>query len=247
VYYTLTQFAREKFISAGFPPEKLFVKSNSISPDLGPGEGRGGFAVFVGRLSAEKGVATLLDAWKRLDAPLGLKIIGEGPLAGSVAEAARHDPRIQWLGPKPLAEVLNVIGDAACLICPSVWYETFGRVIAEAYSRGTPVIASRLGAMAELIEEGETGLCFEPGDAADLAAAVARLYTSPASLPPMRAAARRAYEERFTPERNYQRLMELYELTLARCGSTNKRKCHAASISQAKLPLTPALSQGERE
>lgn len=241
VYYTLTEFARGKFIAAGFPADKLFVKANSIAPDLGPDAGRGGYAVFVGRLSTEKGVTTLLDGWKQLAAPVGLKIIGEGPLAGEVAAAAAADARIEWLGGKPLAEVLKVIGDAACLICPSVWYETFGRVIAEAFSRGTPVVASNLGAMAELVDEGVTGRKFPAGDSSALAEVVQRLFAAPAKLANMRPAARAAYESRFTPQRNYQRLMELYELAL----STKEEPVRKGEADFAGASEPPALAAGK--
>src|SRR5205085_6225281 len=103
---------------------------------------------------------------------------------------AAANPNIEYLGRRPLPELLDVIGGAACLVMPSVWYETFGRTIIEAYAKGTPVVASRLGAMAELVDEGRTGLLFTPADPADLAAAVDRMLSDPAALARMRPAAR---------------------------------------------------------
>src|SRR5207253_481877 len=155
----------------------------------GAGAGQGGYAIFVGRLSPEKGIETLLSAWQRIAAVLPLKIVGDGPLAEQVRTAAARDPRIEWLGRRTPDEVLDLIGDASCLVMPSIWYETFGRTIIEAYAKGTPVVASRIGALAELVEDGRTGLLFTPGDAADLAVRVQSL-----ALGRMREEARREYQ-----------------------------------------------------
>ena len=211
LFFTLTEFARRKFVEGGLPPDRIAVKPNCVNPDPGVGGGRGGYAVFAGRLSAEKGIDTLLAAWQRLARPVPLKIVGDGPLAEQVKAAAAANPNIEYLGRRPLAELLDVIGGAACLVMPSVWYETFGRTIIEAYAKGTPVVASRLGAMAELVDEGRTGLLFEAGNAADLAAAVDRLLADPAALAQMRQAARREFEDKYTAAANYRQLMALYD------------------------------------
>jgi glycosyltransferase involved in cell wall biosynthesis len=216
VYIAPTEFSRQKFIAGGLPANKLVVKSHFVSPDPGPGGGTGGYGVFVGQLSAEKGVEMLLEAWKHLPGGVSLKIVGDGPMAAAVAQAAANDPRIQWLGPKPLKEVYALIGEALFLLCPSTCYETFGRVIVEAFAKGTPVIASNLGAMAELVEHGRTGLRFEPGNAIDLAAQIQRLLADPSALLRMRQAARQEYEQRYTVRPNYRRLMTIYEQVLMR-------------------------------
>jgi glycosyltransferase involved in cell wall biosynthesis len=210
VYIALTEFARRKFLEAGFKSEQIVVKPNFLSTDPGMGQGRGGYAVFVGRLSTEKGVTPLLNAWTRGPLPVPLKIIGDGPMAEQVRQAAAGGA-IEWLGRRPLDEVLRVIGDAAFLILPSICYETFGRTIIEAYSRGTPVIVSRQGALAELVDDGRTGLLFEPGNAEDLAARVRQLGSDPALLERMRQEARQEFEQKYTAERNYGMLMGIYE------------------------------------
>lgn len=207
LYFTLTEFARRKFVEGGLPADRIVVKPNCVNPDPGPGTGRGGYAVFAGRLSPEKGIDTLLAAWQQLKRPVPLKVVGDGPLADRVKAAAAANPNVEYLGRRPLRELLDVIGEAACLVMPSVWYETFGRTIIEAYAKGTPAIASRLGAMAELVDEGRTGLLFAAGDAADLAAAVDRLMVDPAR---MRLAARREFEDKYTAASNYQQLMAIY-------------------------------------
>ncbi len=214
-FFTLTEFARQKFVDAGLPAERVHVKYNSVSPDPGLGAGVGGYVALVGRLSPEKGIATALAAWE-LDATLpSLVVVGDGPLKSQVEAAAARDPRISCLGELSNAEAQRVIGNAAALLMPSLWYETFGRTIAEAYATGTPVVASRLGAMAELVDDGVTGELFTAGDPTDLAAKVLPITSaSAAERDAMRTAARRAYERRFLPHHNYTRLLEIYAIAL---------------------------------
>jgi glycosyltransferase involved in cell wall biosynthesis len=219
-FYTLTEFAKQRFVEGGFPSHRIHVKANSVNPDPGPGLGDGKYIAFVGRLSPEKGVATALAAWRQDKSLPRLKVVGDGPLATQVREAAAIDPRIEWLGRLPMADVHRVIGAASALLMPSVWYETFGRTIAEAYASGTPVIASNLGAIAELVVQGETGWLFTPGNPLDLAAKVqAWAAASPAEAIAMRMRARREYEHRFTPAINYERLIEIYACARARSAS----------------------------
>ena len=208
-------FVRRKFIQGGLPPHRVALKPNVIHPDPGPGRGGGGYAIFVGRLSPEKGLDTLLDAWRCLgpQAP-PLKVVGDGPLAGSVSRAAAELPDVQWLGQLPLTEVMELMGQASFLVFPSRWYETFGRVGAEAMARGTPVIASRLGAMEDLVDHGRTGLLIRPGNPTELAAAVRWLAANPHRLAAMRAEARAEYLAHYAAAPVYDRLMKIYRLAL---------------------------------
>jgi glycosyltransferase involved in cell wall biosynthesis len=136
-----------KFIEGGLPAEKIVVKPNFVYPDPGVGLGSGGYALYVGRLSEEKGVDTLLEAWEQLSVKIPLKIVGDGPLASQVAEFTKRLPQVEWLGRRGIAEVHALMGESKFLIFPSKWYETFGRVAVEAFAKGTPVIASKIGAM----------------------------------------------------------------------------------------------------
>nr|WP_259331163.1 glycosyltransferase family 4 protein [Thermus thermophilus] len=210
-FIALTEFARQKFVEGGLPAEKIVVKPNFVHPDPGPGEGRGGYALFVGRLSPEKGVRTLLRAWALLGGRVPLKVVGDGPLADEVREAARRLPGVEWLGRKSPKEVYALMGEAAFLVFPSEWYETFGRVAIEAFAKGTPVVASRIGAVGEVTEDGRTGLHFRPGDPEDLAAKVEWLLAHPEELARMRKEARAEYETKYTAERNYEQLMAIYQ------------------------------------
>ena len=211
-YIALTAFAKTKFVEAGFPPDKIVVKPNFVEDrqaQAADGISREG-ALFVGRLSPEKGVHTLLRAWSSLDVPL--RVIGAGPLL----DAARSDvgAKIQVLGRKPAGAVAAEMSRAAFQIMPSEWYEGFPMTLAEAFCHGLPVIASRLGAMAEIIEDGVTGLHFTPGDADDLAAMVRWATEHPKEMRRMGTNARRVYEEKYTPERNYRMLMKIYEAAI---------------------------------
>jgi glycosyltransferase involved in cell wall biosynthesis len=213
-YITITRFARDKFIQGGLPAEKIVVKPNFVNPDPGPGEGRGGYVLFVGRLSIEKGIGTLLAAWKRLGGRVPLKVVGDGPLVDEVVKAANGRSRVEWLGYRSLAEVHALMKEASALVFPSEWYETFGRVAAEAFATGTPVIAANIGAAIELVEHGRTGLRFPPGDPEDLAAQVEWILNHPVERTRMRREARAEFEAKYTAERNYRMLMEIYGSTL---------------------------------
>ncbi len=209
-YIALTAFSRDKFIEAGLPAEKFIVKPNFVGPDPGKGDGGGGFCLFVGRLTESKGVRVLLDAWKQLTANIPLKIAGDGELAQEVRAAAAADPRIHYAGRLPSDRVSDLMGDAAALIFPSVWYEGLPKTILESFARGTPVIASKLGSMSDLVTPGRTGDHFIPGDPAALAATITRLFAG-GTLASLRPSVRDEFEFRYTADANYRMLMDVYE------------------------------------
>jgi glycosyltransferase involved in cell wall biosynthesis len=211
-YIALTEFSRDKFVSAGFPANKFAVKPNFVGSDPGPRTETRDFALFAGRLTPEKGLATLLDAWERLAISCPLEIVGDGP-DRAVLEAQVRDRNIQGIsirGSLPRTETLALMKAARFLIAPSNWYEGFPMVIAEALACGTPVVCSRLGAMQEIIMDNVTGLHFSPGDAEDLARKVTKAWTDPSAVAQMSRNARRTYEEQYTAERNYEQQMEIY-------------------------------------
>jgi glycosyltransferase involved in cell wall biosynthesis len=214
-YFVLTEFARDKFIQGGLAADKMVIKPNFVHPDTGPGDGSGDYVIFVGRLSSEKGIDTLLSAWQQLPGNTKLKIVGDGPMAGRVSQAMNDDPRIEWVGRRTKEEVDRLIHKASCLIIPSICYETFGRAIIEAYVHGVPVIASRHGAMAELVRHGETGLLFDAGDATRLREAVELAFRDPDKLLRMRREARREFERLYTADANYELLIGTYKNVLA--------------------------------
>jgi glycosyltransferase involved in cell wall biosynthesis len=216
MFIALSEFAREKFVEAGFPSERITVKPNFVYPDPGVGSGRGGYALFVGRLSAEKGLRTLLEAWTAYAPALPLKIVGDGPEIGVVDAHVRAHSNIEHLGRLPLSEVYQLMANATLLVFPSEWYETFGRVAIEAFAHGTPVVAANIGAIRELVDEGRTGALFQPGNAASLAEAVARVLRGLESGERARARAREVFEARYTADENYAALVRIYDAARTR-------------------------------
>lgn len=215
-YLALTEFSRDKFVENGIPPEKIHVKPNFVYPDPGERSTAGSFALFAGRLTEEKGLATLLTAWSQLARPIPLEIVGDGPLRAELESQSEKMglQHVTFRGRLSSAETRALMKQAALLIVPSVWFETFSLNIAEAFACGTPVLCSRLGAMRENVADQRTGLHFTAGDAADLAEKVEWAWGHSREMAAMGKEARREYELRYTPERNYSQLIKIYRQTV---------------------------------
>ena len=217
-YIALTDFARNKFIEWGFPAKRIVVKPNFVDSEaeLGMeiGKGQGNYALFVGRLTEEKGLLTLLDAWQNIDLPL--KIVGTGPLQSVVESRCADMAQASYLGHKNNRDVMTLMEDATLLVFPSQWYEGCPRSIVEAFAKGLPVVASNMGGMSSIVEHGESGLHFTPSDTDDLADKVNWLCAHPEELQQMRLNARHAYENIYSVEKNYEMLMDIYESTIER-------------------------------
>jgi len=220
-YIACTQFAAIKLVEGGLPKHRMEVKPNFLPIIPDPGKGSGGYALFAGRLSSEKGLRTLLEAWKRVNG-IPLKIAGEGPLRGELQSLATlQNLPAEFLGCVSYSEVLDLTRNALCLVVPSEWYEGFPMVVVQALACGTPVIASRLGSLGEIVEEGKTGLKFEAGNPHDLAIRINELVSDSSRLALMRIYARSAFEEHYTAEKNYSKLMEIYQSAI--CDSRSCR------------------------
>lgn len=204
-YIALTEFCREKFIEGGLPASRVMVKPNFVDIERAPEVPRRG-GLYVGRLSEEKGIDVLLEALKKLP-NVTIDVVGSGPQSGRVAA----HPQLNLLGWLDPAGVVERMRRAAYLVMPSIWYENFPRTLVESFANGLPVVASQLGSLAELVDHGRTGLLFEPGSAHDLARHLAWAEAFPHKMRVMGENARETYESKFTPERNYARLMEIYE------------------------------------
>lgn len=210
-YIALTSFAKNKFIQGGLPASKISVKPNFLSSDPGYQAGAGQYALYVGRLSVEKGIDTLLAAWKDLGTDVPLKIIGDGPFANAVNTAAQNNPGIEWLGFQPMEEVYKHMKNALFLVFPSLWYEGLPRTIIESFAAGTPVIASNLGAMSSLIQHGISGWHFEAGNAVSLMSTVRLQMAHRERLSRMRSTTRKTFEDFYTADQNYQKLIDIYQ------------------------------------
>jgi glycosyltransferase involved in cell wall biosynthesis len=211
-YIALSEFSRRKFSTNGFPGKKIHVKPNFVQQDPGERATPGSYALFVGRLSPEKGVSTLLAAWEKLQPAVPLVIVGEGPERKSleVEVSSRGLSNVEFRGWLPADRTMKAMKDAAFLIVPSLWYEGFPMIIAEAFACGTPVICSRIGALEEIVGDQRTGLHFGPGDVDDLASKIEWSASHPSEIAVMGKAARLEYETHYTAEQNYRMLMQIY-------------------------------------
>lgn len=214
----VTHFSRRKMVQAGLPADQVVVKPNFVYPDPGEGSGPRDYALFVGRLSPEKRVATLLNAWSKLGERIPLKIAGDGPDRAALERQARESnlKNVEFLGRLPRPTTIEMIQGARFLLFPSEWYEGFPVTICEAFACGTPVICSRLGAMEEVVSDGETGFHFEPGAADQLADRASWAWNRPDEMRRMGRRARREFESKYTAESNYPMLMNIYESVMDR-------------------------------
>lgn len=210
-FIALTEFSRQKFIQGGLPAEKVVVKPNFLEPDPGEGAHEGDYALYVGRLSKEKGIEVMLRTWEQMPSRILLRIIGDGPLSEQVQQAAARHPHIQWLGKQPREQVVEQMRAARLLIFPSVCYENMSLSLVEAMATGLPAVASAHGSMASMLVHGETGFLFEPGNANALREQVMRVWEQSALLERVGRAARAEYLNRYTAERNYEMLMQIYQ------------------------------------
>lgn len=221
-YIALTGFAKKLLSDGGLPSERMFVNGNCVHPDPGVGEHRGRYVLYVGRLTEDKGIPVLLDLWGRRGCEVPLKIVGSGPLEQNVREVAGNSTFVEYLGPQPPPRIIELMKDARLLVFPSQWFEGFPMVLAEALATGLPVVASNLGGAAEIVENGVTGLLFEPGSADGLASSLASLYHDEERLRLMVCAARRCFEENHTADAHYDRLMEIYSHVLRAGGDSDR-------------------------
>jgi glycosyltransferase involved in cell wall biosynthesis len=235
-FCTPTHFAREIHIRGGFSPKTVFVRNNFVSTDVGMNPQRGDVAVFIGRLSYEKGLATVIKAWQESQLNFPLVIVGDGPDAASLRQMASGNSNIHFTGQLDIAGVSQQLQRARFLLMSSLWYETFGRTVAEAFAQGIPVVASRLGAMLELVEDGRNGFLFQPGDSTDLARVMRHcLSMGESQLDQMRLAARATYQTRFSALASYSQLLDVYDYVV-------KNSKSRESISEARSAI---LSRGE--
>lgn len=211
-YIVAAEFTRRKYMDRGIPVEKIVHKPHFIHPDLGKRNKDKGYALYLGRLSQEKGVDILLQAWRSIkDVPL--KIAGTGGMEGKLKKFAKDHglTNVEFLGFLNQTQCQDVLSQASVVIIPSVCYENFPRIVVEAFSCGVPVVASRLGSLAELIEDGETGLLVEAGNAEAIHRAVRRCFDNKIKAAYMGDNARRVFEEKYTAKANYQKLIGIYE------------------------------------
>ncbi len=214
-FFCISRAQREILIAAGMPAEKMAVKYNFVTDPGNRRDGTGEHVLFLGRITAEKGIGLLMRAWDRIaaDGGLGMPLViaGTGPMQDEVARWAEGRDDVRYEGLRTKAECADLVTRAAVAVAPSEWLETFGLVVVEAMAAGVPTVAAAHGAFRELVEDGVTGLLHEPGDEESLAR---RLRESVGDLERNRElgkAARLVYEQEFIPEVGLDRLISGYE------------------------------------
>ncbi|MFE0766015.1 glycosyltransferase [Streptomyces smyrnaeus] len=210
---------RDVLVRAGMPPERLAVKHNFVRDPGGCRAGAGEQLLFLGRLAQAKGVRLLMAAWDDIAADGGvgvpLVIAGAGPLEAEVTAWAAGRDDVRYVGLYDPAECRQAIARSVAVVAPSTWLEAFGLVVVEAMAAGVPAVAAGHGAFVELVEEGVTGLLHQPGEPASLASCLRRITAEPALGREMGRAARRRYEQGFSPAVGLERLVEEYRTAIA--------------------------------
>ncbi len=234
-FILLSDFAKKKFVHCGFPNRKLTVKPNFMYPDPGERTWPGHYALYVGRLSPEKGILTLASTWRLLRNKLPLLIVGDGPLRSELQNWCQSST-VTLLGRRERHDCISLMKDASFLIVPSEGYESFPMAIIEAFACGVPVIASRIGSLPEIVKDAETGLTFRAGDVEDLRDTIDCAISNPELMRQMGRAARREFEAKYTASRNLSQLMEIYDqANLNKCERPEHFEPHSDSEPQTTV------------
>ncbi len=213
VFIAPSNFLREKLIGGGIPEKKIVIKPHFVKcGEIRPSHEFDNYAVYMGRLSREKGLLTLLRAWKEVS-NLTLMIIGEGPIRSELENfvSKAEISNVEFLGSIRGPKRFEILKKAMFMVFPSEWYENFPYTIIESFACGVPVVSSRIGGLEELIEDGVTGFFFEPGNVDDLSRKIAKLVENKELLSKMRHNARKLAEERYSENVGYKNLMNVYK------------------------------------
>ncbi len=216
-FITATAFTRRQYMQAGLKAEQIWVKPNVYYPDVEYQLPAGQYALYVGRLSEEKGVIGMLEVFKNIP-HIPLKIIGDGPLRAQVQHML-EDPQlqhVQWLGKLDNEALMQMMRGAKMLVVPSTCYENFPRVVVEGYAFGLPIVAFAQGSFKDIVND-QTGMLIKSGAWADFPAAIEHCWEFTAN---QHQRIRQIYECDFSPIANYQQLISIYQHAMAKAGRT---------------------------
>lgn len=220
-FIALTAFQKKRLAAAGLPEGRIHIKPHfyPTPPIVLPWHKREPKVVYIGRLGVEKGVHVLIDAWRQwgMTAP-ELEIVGDGPERALLEKQAADNKltaKVRFRGQLNFSEAQKILARSSLLVLPSLCFEGFPMVISEAFAMGVPVAASRLGSIPEIVADGMDGVLFCPGSTPDLYHKIETLWNKPWELADMSVHARNKYNSRFTGEKNYKMLMEIYKKALS--------------------------------
>jgi len=215
VYIAPSRFMKQKMTEFGLDGERIAHLPNFLNlEEYEPSSSFDSYFVYSGRLEANKGIMTLLKAVSnsQVARQFELRIAGDGEQRAALEAYCRKNgiDNVRFLGFLLPKDVKSLLRGAMFSVLPSLWYENAPNTVLEAYAHGKPMIGSRIGGIPELVEEGQTGLLFEPGNADELQQKIEHLLTNPTQIVEMGRNARRLVEQTFGPDRHYQGLMEIY-------------------------------------
>jgi len=208
-YIALTEFGKHLFVKGRIPDSKIYVKPNFIAdPQLNAGDSeKTDRAIFIGRLSPEKGILELIRAWEHIDYPL--LIVGDGPLMKKARRLAKSN--VEFCGSKSHAECLRLLSSSCFMVFSSIWYEGFPLTVLEAFALGVPVLASNLGTRPEIISDGISGVLYRHDSVDDFHDKINKMINETDFRNSLGTAAREQYLKKYTPDINYDKLMEIYK------------------------------------
>lgn len=212
-FICLTEFTKLKLLEVGVPEDKLFIKPNFIqASQVLPTPGAGDYVLYLGRLSPEKGIWSLIHAFEQLKKPR-LKVVGTGLLENRLKEYVRERglTNIELLGFRDGSEKWELLRNSLFTVVPSICYESFGLVVLEAYAAGKPVLASDIGSLPYIVRNGKSGMLFQPGSVADLTEKVRYLIERPAEIEAMGRYGRQLVDTEYGPDRAYMTLMGIFD------------------------------------
>lgn len=210
-----TEFVRHKLVEAGFDQERVITLPYFIDlSDLKLKTGDEGYVLYSGRLVEEKGVEVLIKAMEQLPG-IQCKILGSGPDEQRLQEMARLVKNVEFLGWQEGGPAWELYRGARVVVVPSLWYEVFGLSALEAMAVGTPVIASDIGGLSEVVDDTKTGRLFPAGDVQTLRALIADMFDHPDAAKRMGEQARAKVEQQYSPDQHYQRIVEIYQQAIS--------------------------------
>ena len=212
IFIVLSQFQKQRFIHAGIPAHRLEILPNVVPQANGDGSDQiGELVTFVGRASPEKGIGDFVAAARHLP-DLPFAVAGATDRVPDLV--ASSPPNVRWLGFLKEKELNEAYTRSRVLVFPFRWFEGFPNVITHSMALQRPVLASRIGAVPEIVDEGRTGLLFDTGNVDDLVTKLRTLYADKARCREMGAAGRAKALAAYGPEGVYTRLMEIYQQAL---------------------------------